>query len=71
MSTTARLLTTAVIASVLSGAAVPLASTAFAATGPAGIGWDVPSAKGIGWDAPSAHAAVSATGVSANGIGWD
>lgn len=61
MSKTARLLTTAALASVLSGVAAPLASTAYAATGPTGIGWDL---------AP-ANAATSEGGSPANGIGWD
>ncbi|UUU37673.1 hypothetical protein [Streptomyces sp. NBC_00162] len=61
MSTTARLLTTAVLTSVLSGVAAPLASTAYAATNPTGIGWDV---------AP-VNATMSASGSPANGIGWD
>ncbi|MEV6580507.1 hypothetical protein AB0M92_20335 [Streptomyces sp. NPDC051582] len=61
MSTTARLLTTAVLVPVLSGVAATLASTAYAATPPTGIGWDV---------AP-VNATASTGGPSANGIGWD
>ncbi|MEV7521415.1 hypothetical protein [Streptomyces sp. NPDC091371] len=40
MPRTARLLTAAFTACVLSGVAAPLTSTAHAATGQAGIGWD-------------------------------
>ncbi|MFD9575799.1 hypothetical protein ACFWBI_39050 [Streptomyces sp. NPDC059982] len=61
MSKTARLLTAAFIASALSGLAVPLASTAHAATGPGGIGWDV----------TPAHGSVSTAATPDNGIGWD
>jgi hypothetical protein len=61
MSRFARLLTTAFLASVLSGVAAPLASTAYAATSPTGIGWDV---------AP-VNATASAGGSPASGIGWD
>ncbi|WP_404953866.1 hypothetical protein [Streptomyces sp. 147326] len=61
MSRTARLLTTALLASVLSGAVASLASTAYAATSPGGIGWDV---------AP-ANSAAYASGSPADGIGWD
>ncbi|MER7828271.1 hypothetical protein ABTX85_37630 [Streptomyces sp. NPDC096097] len=61
MSRAARLLTTSLLTSVLSGVAAPLGSAAYAAPVPAGIGWDV--AQG--------NAAVSASGLPANGIGWD
>ncbi|MGW5346692.1 hypothetical protein [Streptomyces sp. NPDC004050] len=60
MSTTARLLTTAFLTSVLSGAVAPLANAHAA-----------PSPTGIGWDAAPVKATVSASGSSANGIGWD
>ncbi|MFJ8015621.1 hypothetical protein [Streptomyces sp. NPDC096339] len=61
MSKTVRLITIAFLTSVLSGFAAPLASNAYAATGPGGIGWD---------SAPAYTAATIGTS-DHNGIGWD
>ncbi|MFF4098620.1 hypothetical protein [Streptomyces sp. NPDC001903] len=61
MSRTARLLTTSLLAPVVSGVAAPLAPAACAATAPVGIGWDMAQRS----------VAVSASGLPANGIGWD
>ncbi|MFK0259110.1 hypothetical protein [Streptomyces sp. NPDC090445] len=62
MSMPGRLITAVFLTSVLSGMAAPLASTAYAATSPGGIGWDT----------TPTYATVAAAGTAHhNGIGWD